>query len=240
VHYREEGPGVVWVEEALEDRWVAAYRIAPQDGRPVITEVRVFPRPRWFEPTPVPDPEEVYRYPGQPDPAASIPPGGLPSSLLRKVRLGPVYGFLANRVSAQAWAVRAADFARLGFEAPAEGEARTKMWADHLLDLGFEDFVYRPGRRGREDLWFAQLAAAYVRFLEKGSRAPVRDLTAWLREDTGEKLSEESVRQLVHEARKGRGMLTDAPSGRAGGALTPKARELLKTTPKRQNRGRKK
>ncbi len=228
------------MEEPLGDDWVAAYRIAPQDGRPVITEVRVFPRPRWFEPTPVPDPEEMPRYSGEQDPGAPIPPGGLPSSLLRKVRLGPIYQFLATEVSTDAWAARAADFARRGFETPAEGEARTKRWAAHLLDLGFEDFIYRPGRHGREDVWFARLAAAYVRLIEKGSRAPVRDLTAWLRESTGEKLSEESVRQLIHEARKGRGMLTDAPSGRAGGALTPKAREQLETTSKRQSRGRKK
>jgi hypothetical protein len=79
----------------------------------------------------------------------------------------------------------------------------------------------RPGRNGRDDLWYAQLAAAYVANL--GSKTPVRDLAQRLH------ISESQLRNLLYETRR-RALLTSAPRGRAGGALTPKAKELLNGT----------
>lgn len=32
-----------WLEVTIADGWLAAYRLVPQDGQPVIAEVRVFP-----------------------------------------------------------------------------------------------------------------------------------------------------------------------------------------------------
>jgi hypothetical protein len=79
----------------------------------------------------------------------------------------------------------------------------------------------RPGRIGRDDLWYAQLAAAYVANI--GSKTPVRDLAQRLH------ISESQLRNLLYEARR-RGLLTSAPRGKAGGSLTDKARELLDAT----------
>src|SRR5688572_1200265 len=33
----------VWLEVSLDDEWIAAYQVIPQQGQPVIGEVRVFP-----------------------------------------------------------------------------------------------------------------------------------------------------------------------------------------------------
>jgi hypothetical protein len=78
----------------------------------------------------------------------------------------------------------------------------------------------RPGRGGRDDLWYAQLAAAYVAI---GSKTRVRDLAPRLH------ISESQLRNLLYETRR-RGLLTSAPRGKAGGSLTEKAKELLDST----------
>jgi hypothetical protein len=79
----------------------------------------------------------------------------------------------------------------------------------------------RPGRAGRTDLDYARVAAAYVAALD--DPAPVRKVAEQLH------LSPSSVRDLLHEARSHRrGLLTTLKRGKAGGALTPKALQLLK------------
>jgi hypothetical protein len=79
----------------------------------------------------------------------------------------------------------------------------------------------RPGRAGRTDLDYARVAAAYVAALD--DPAPVQKVAAQLH------LSPSSVRDLLHEARSHRrGLLTKLKRGKAGGALTPKALQLLK------------
>lgn len=78
----------------------------------------------------------------------------------------------------------------------------------------------RPGRRGRDDRFYAALARDYVVVLSTSS-SPVADL--------GEKyaMSRSQVRNLLHEARQ-RGLLTTpATRGQAGGELTDRARALL-------------
>jgi hypothetical protein len=80
--------------------------------------------------------------------------------------------------------------------------------------------VRHPGRRGRDDSFYAQVAARYVHHLTSTDQAP----TAALADEMTVSVS--SVRGLLYEARR-RGLLTDAPPGRAGGQLTDKARGLL-------------
>jgi hypothetical protein len=221
-----------WVEEDLGEDWVAAYRITSQNGRPVVAEVRVFPRPPHWEPRQVPERDEVYRPPGEWEAStkgtqAAVPPGGIPTTVLRQIRLGPIYEFLASEISAQSHRQRAARLKEEGLTEYAEAaRSLAEVMAYEASEMGFDDFVRHPGRRGRDDLFYARLAARYVSLLVAGSQAPIRDLARELR-DAGHDFSDEYVRQLINNARGRRDLLTEAPPGRAGGELTPKARRLL-------------
>lgn len=78
----------------------------------------------------------------------------------------------------------------------------------------------RPGRRGREDHFYAALAALYVDKLGT-THAPVAELA----DELGYSASQ--VANLLYEARHRRGLLTTPPKGRAGGVLTPKGLQVL-------------
>lgn len=73
----------------------------------------------------------------------------------------------------------------------------------------------RPGRRGRSDRDYAEVAALYVM---RGHDVPA------LAKELG--YSPSQVRNMLYTARR-RKLLTAAPRGRAGGSLTDKAKELL-------------
>ena len=84
----------------------------------------------------------------------------------------------------------------------------------------------RPGRKGHDDRFLAQVASVYVGALAAGSRRPIADAAERLRE-VGQHYSNARVRDLVFMARE-RGFLTGPPGpGRAGGELTPKAKAIL-------------
>jgi hypothetical protein len=79
----------------------------------------------------------------------------------------------------------------------------------------------RPGRRGRSDLFYAEVAARYVEFTRSSSTA-TKDLAGALQS------SPSSARDLLSEARR-RNLLTRPPvKGRQGGELTEKAIEILR------------
>ena len=78
----------------------------------------------------------------------------------------------------------------------------------------------RVGRRGRDDRFYARWAADYADAFSRSSH-PVAEMAA------RHSLSPSQVRNLVYACRR-RGMLTSAPSGRAGGELTARAIELLR------------
>ncbi|HWT78643.1 MAG TPA: hypothetical protein VN648_07550 [Candidatus Methylomirabilis sp.] len=79
--------------------------------------------------------------------------------------------------------------------------------------------VRRPGRRGRDDLFYAGWAAKYLDSVATGP-APLARLA------DKEHLNESTIRGILQEARR-RGLLTEPPPGRAGGQLTDKALALL-------------
>ncbi|MFD8532117.1 hypothetical protein ACFV0L_32355 [Streptosporangium canum] len=78
----------------------------------------------------------------------------------------------------------------------------------------------RPGRSGRPDLFYALVAYAYFAYSRLGTNAIRR-----LAEATG--VERRTAENWVNHARDKRGMLTDPPSGKAGGELTEKAKQLL-------------
>lgn len=86
----------------------------------------------------------------------------------------------------------------------------------------------QPGRRKRPDLDYARVAAAYVVALRRGSRSPVADVAAAMREQRT------YVRDLLKVARD-RDLLTQPSSGRAGGDLTEKAKALLAKAERKTN-----
>lgn len=129
-----------------------------------------------------------------------LPEGGLTARTLHSVPLGELV--LAVRT----------DLATKREESGRDDEHEERWWAAF-------DARPRPGRRGRGDPDYAGLAAAYVRALTTTN--PIRVLA----KEAG--MSPTQARGLVYEARR-RGLLTPAPSGKAGGQLTDKALGLLR------------
>lgn len=83
----------------------------------------------------------------------------------------------------------------------------------------------RPGRRGRNDLYYALVARDYVEALAVDARAPIK-LLRKQRSARGEDVTEEQLRAQLGTARR-LGLLTKAEAGTAGGRLTAKAKKLL-------------
>jgi hypothetical protein len=90
----------------------------------------------------------------------------------------------------------------------------------------------KPGRRGRSDLFYAQLAQRYVE-TAKTSSSPVADLAKAL-STRRRTIDRDWVSDQIRVARR-RGLLSDPPRGRAGGQLTERALELLKRGEPPQN-----
>jgi hypothetical protein len=80
--------------------------------------------------------------------------------------------------------------------------------------------IRRPGRRGRPDLEYAELALDYVKWLDTPDSGSLDKFAKT------KFLSASQIRNLLYEARR-RGLLTEAPAGRSGGMLTNKALALL-------------
>jgi hypothetical protein len=212
-----DGLDDAWQEIVVDEQWLAAVRLAMQDGRVVVSEVRVFPRERepgagvaglWSA--------EVL------GPVAVVPRGGLTSRLLRKVPLGEVPAHVVSVLSA--W-----DKVR----------GPLKALASDTVREGFPGVVLNPRPRperasGRPDVFYAQLAAAYVRAVTRGSRHPVAELAA-----RRGGVDPAKVRDMLHEARE-RGLLSEGTQGKAEGHLLPRAKQILRLlpSPKRRRRNR--
>jgi hypothetical protein len=139
---------------------------------------------------------------------ARVPRGGITARLLREVRIGE-HG---KRLQ----------------------EILTK-WAPTLRDFEVDFTPSTPSRpmRGRKplpDIRYARVADRYVKALMSGARRPVAVVARALR------IPVPQARDFIHRAR-GRRMLTKpTKQGRAGGALTPHAEEILKKHSKKRRR----
>jgi hypothetical protein len=191
----DELPHETWLEVGL-DGWVAAYRLIPQEGRPVVAEVRVFPDEN------APRPQGRWSAERLGD-RAPVPIGGVPARVLRQLRVREHLALYDDIVQAH---------------------QDQQSFRVSLLDHGFTQVVKEAGRRGRSDLFYAEIASAYVSL--SADRAPIQRLRDRLEEDEGLYFAEATVRDFVNQARR-RGLLTPSPPGRPGGELTTKAQELL-------------
>jgi hypothetical protein len=196
--------GEVWLEVPVARGWIAASRLVLQAGRLVVAEVRVFP-----------DEATAFRQErgGQWSGdvlgvRSDVPPGGLTARVLRAVRLGEhprhvrdILRFLEEKYGPDA------------FKA-----------GGSLAALGLVPDTERPRRRrevGRPDAFFAELAADYVRRIERGSAKPNAEIA------TARGWDAKTITGWLHEART-RGLLTSPGYGRPGGRLTPYGERVLR------------
>ncbi len=93
-------------------------------------------------------------------------------------------------------------------------------WVDSFLAFP------RVGRARRPDRPYAVWAQRYVEAQEADPRRPLAWLVDRYGVEAGGTETEAGIRAKLTQARR-RGLLTSAPSGRAGGELTDKARRLL-------------
>jgi hypothetical protein len=149
------GAPELWMEVPVGKQWLAACRILPQDGVPVIVELRLYPQnPR----------NTPGRWAGElAGPRATFPAGGISTKLLRDVRLG---------LSARAWAYFNEYLRRM-----------PKTVAEQLARAAQTD-VHAGARRrtGRPDRFYARVAQRYVRLVMKGSRRPNEQIAAQIEE----------------------------------------------------------
>jgi hypothetical protein len=103
-------------------------------------------------------------------------------------------------------------------------EARVMARLPPTVGLGLRPDQLGPSRVSAQspydDLFFAQWAARYVNEQQRGHKPVVVLAEAHC-------LSPATIRNYLQQARD-RGLLTEAPPGRAGGDLTDKARDLLR------------
>jgi hypothetical protein len=207
--YAQEGESM-WIALPLGEDWDSIVRFVSQGGHPVVAELRIVPRTDTpGVPAELDDHEDDWSdvIGGA---APPTPEGGLTTRALRDVHLGHALELAYAQLG------RAFERGRRhpSFPPPAS-------FAEHAVST-----PRRPGRKGREDSFYAAVAAAYVDAIERGSRKPVVDAADTLSEAWGGTHEPTYVRDLLHVARQ-RGLLTRPPKGRAGGQLTDKACVLI-------------
>jgi hypothetical protein len=241
---QKQGAKEVWLEVPLEeaDGWVAAYRVIPVEGRPVVAEIRLFPNER--RPTlksSATKASHLALMRGWSDDAgewsaaklgmqAQVPHRGVPSEAVRA---------LAPAKHMQAYWRKALT------RGPALPDGRS------LVDLFLEPVGLseafrepqnrRPGSAGHGDLFYAQWAERYAS-AARASRKPIQLLVQEQKRAGVEYPGQDRyIRDVVAACRKKR-FLTAAEPGKAGGETTPKTRRAFeqaqeKTT--KRTRGRK-
>lgn len=214
----------VWLELEIGDGWRAAFRLVPHAGEPVIGEVRVFPADEWPERRKgqwrahlldIDAPSFLGVECRSKRDAAKFPMvgQGVTAQLLRRVPFRAVQNYARKFHDALDESLR-------NTFGPLEGRSYVSPEKPETF-LGFR---VNSATRRRTDAWsdhrYAEIAATYVDALENGSHRPVADVA------DRHKMSTTQARDAIHTARR-RGLLTAAVKrGRAGGRLTPLAREL--------------
>jgi hypothetical protein len=204
----------LWVESSLGDGWIAAFRLLPQAGQMVVGEVRIFPNEGHRKPRP----GESRRRTGQWSAAwlgldAEAPLGGLTARTVRRVSFQEARSAFTEALAQLV--------EKHGSETPLP-PLDPFLEGIRMDDLA-EQARTRPGQGGRDDRFYAAIAANYVARARSGGKQPVRELAAELRRPASH------VRQLLATARE-RGLLSRGVQGRAGGELTEAGRAALAPT----------
>jgi transposase-like protein len=209
----------IWFIVPLKGGWRVAYRLFPRDGRPFVAEMRVYP---YEGDLPGLNPGEwAVELRGL---EADVPESGITSSLLNdQIALGRhVFDdFPASLRTARDGAV--------GRMPLTVGGRITTLYDSLLGGLGFNPDV-KPRRRGPagwSDSEYVRLAQQYLERCKAGSRSPVKDLAK------AHGMTEVAARAALHRARQ-RGLLSRQKQGKAGGELTPRAKNLLRKLRRKQ------
>jgi len=234
---REKTAGMA--ETDLGDGWMLCEIFELHDGKPIVAEMRIFPKP----PTEREDGELLdarnYGHRSPETNGDTVPKGGVTASLLRQVRPG-IRNTKELLNDYRDWL---SSLVGLLLQTPSteqnEGRhARTVMGGvlikhPEVLDElqqrveRFDKQIGRPSRaktgerRRQTDEYYAKLAMDYERLCREGSRSPVKTMA----EDRD--LGIGRMKSHVHRARRN-GFLTDAAIGTSGGFATEKALKILK------------
>lgn len=88
--------------------------------------------------------------------------------------------------------------------------------------------VHRPGRRGRDPVFYAEWARRYVEACELAPQSPIKHLVE-VERSAGRHATEAQIKAYLNRARA-RDLLTASDRGQAGGALTKTAERLLRSS----------
>lgn len=203
-----------WYVYPLTDQWTAAFRLVPQDGRPVIGELRIYPTEQGAKPG------EWSGSTGQTSP--EVPRGGLTARAIRQVRTDEALREVHSHMDA--W------ITRHGIKAVLAAGALFDRFG--FTEQGIEDIDQARGRpRKYQDADYALIAKLYV---EASMEEPRKVLQALIPKLAEHKLGNDihAARSLVQGARR-HGMLTSTRRGVAGGQITARARAFLEEGGKR-------
>jgi hypothetical protein len=210
--------GEAWVEEDIRDerggKWTVAARLAVQDRKILVTELRLFPKD-----------SSVARLAGEWRPERAwetrLLPGVTPK-LLRRIPMGAFVPYVTSFIS-EAW------------ESGEQSVPLFKGLMEQALPGVGRTLPPRPRPRrnaGLPDEAYAELAREYVEACQH-SRRPLQDIAE------RHAVAPEKIRDRLHEARV-RGLLSPGTPGQRGGHLLPRALALLsqprKPKPKRPTR----
>jgi hypothetical protein len=203
VHEPDQRLTEAWLEQPIDNEWTACFRLAVEDGQPIISELRVIPSETRYT-----DDPEVHYLAGEWTvqefgPAASVPKGGIGSQLVRRIpfaaldSLPEIIGWVASNRPTSMSTLR-----EVGLDVGTRGK--------------------RPGPKGHSDTYLALLALRYWKLVMSHNSRPNKVLAE------EEKVTSEAIRDRIQAARD-RGLLTSPPKpGKPGGHLTPRAVELVK------------
>lgn len=107
---------------------------------------------------------------------------------------------------------------RYAFEVPATAAVLGERWGAVA--------ARRPGRRGRDDLYYALVAQDYVEACRENARAPIQVM---IKRTPGHATADEIRARLRRARTQERALLTRSAPGRAGGELTDKAKDVLRS-----------
>ncbi len=238
---REKTAGMA--ETDLADGWMLCEIFELQDGKPVVAEMRIFPKP--------PEKPKDGELPdtrnwGHRSPEShgdTVPKGGVTASLLRQVRPGIRNAQeLLDEYRDWLTSIAVNDSPIPSAEQIARGRVRTVIGSAFAEDPDlkalvvdrlqkdverFDKQIGRPSRaktgegRRQTDEYYAKLAMDYERLCREGSRSPVKTMAEERDLEIGR------MRSHVHRARRN-GFLTGAAIGTSGGFVTEKALKILK------------
>lgn len=212
-----------WFEMPLGPRWIVAFRLTPQRGQPVISEVRVYPdEPKNYGPG---------RWSGEYGAPATVPRGGLTSRILRMIRTKQVFttdlrSIMARKITVEMEKVEIQK-ANKGRRA-LKGTRREGTWTKEEWESVFPAIPFstvKPpatrGRQGRSDQELARMAAVYER-ATLAHRPPIHAVAK------AHGLSLGKARDAIRRARV-RGLLEwPQKQGIGGSLLTPPGKMLSK------------